>query len=119
MAVKKATKKDAKKQASGMPAKSSEQVKVKKEEKPVKEEKLKEIGKVTHFFGGIGVAAIKLSGELKVGDTVLIKGATTDLKQKVESMQIDRKAVQSAKKGQEIGTKVDDTVREHDVVYKA
>lgn len=84
-----------------------------------KEEKLKEVGKVTHFFGGISVAAMKLSSDLKVGDSVIIKGATTDLKQKIGSMQIDGRAVQSAKKGQEVGTKVNDKVREHDIVYKA
>jgi len=37
----------------------------------------KEIGKVTHYFSRIRVAGIELSDELAVGDTILIKGATT------------------------------------------
>ena len=109
MAVKKTVKKAASKAAS--------KAAPKKEAK--KEEKMKKVGEVTHFFGGIGVAAIKLSSGLKVGDSVLIKGATTDLKQKIASMQIEGKAVQAAKKGQEVGTKVSDRVRENDIVYLA
>ena len=80
---------------------------------------MKPIGKVAHFFGGISVAAIELKSELKVGDTILIKGATTDIKQKIESMQIENTPIQVAKKGQIVGMKVKDRVRENDLVYKA
>ncbi|HEC72556.1 MAG: hypothetical protein J7K62_00285 [Thermoplasmata archaeon] len=77
------------------------------------------IGIVEHFFTKIGVAAIRITdGELKIGDTIHIVGATTDFKQKVESMQINRQSVDVAKPGDEIGIKVIDRVREHDVVYK-
>ena len=77
------------------------------------------IGIVEHFFTKIGVAAIRITdGELKIGDTIHIVGATTDFKQKVESMQINRQPVDVAKPGDEIGIKVIDRVREHDVVYK-
>ena len=77
------------------------------------------IGVVEHFFTKIGVAAIRITdGELKIGDTIHIVGATTDFKQKVERMQINKQPVDVAKPGDEIGIKVIDRVREHDVVYK-
>lgn len=78
-----------------------------------------QIGKISHYFGHIDVAAIELTdGALAVGDTIHIKGHTTDLQEKVESIQIEHEQVQSAKKGQSVGIKVNDHVREHDVVYK-
>ena len=77
------------------------------------------IGIVEHFFTNVNVAAIRIiSGELKVGDTIHFVGATTDFKQKIESMQIDRKPVEIVKSGDDVGIKVNDRVREHDVVYK-
>lgn len=77
------------------------------------------VGVVEHFFTKIGVAAIKITdGELKVGDTIHIVGTTTDIKQKVESMQINKQPVKVAKPGDEVGIKVIDRVREKDVVYK-
>lgn len=78
-----------------------------------------EIGKVTHYFSKAGVAAIQITqGTLAVGDTIHIKGHTSDFTQKVESMEIDRKPVGQATVGQSIGTKVSQHAREHDVVYK-
>ncbi len=79
------------------------------------EEKL--IGKITHYFSNIGVGIIELSDELKVGDTIRIKGATTDFEQEVESMQIEHQNIEKAKKGDTIGLKVKDKVREGDNVY--
>jgi putative protease len=77
------------------------------------------IGVVEHFFTHISVAAIKITdGELKVGDTIHIVGANTDFKQKIESMEINRNPVQVVKSGDDVGIKVKDRVREHDVVYK-
>lgn len=78
----------------------------------------KPIGKIFTYYSKIGVAAIDLTAALKVGDTILIKGATTDFEQKVDSMQIDGKEIKAAKKGQSIGIKVSDKVRPNDVVYK-
>jgi len=83
-----------------------------------KEKKEKEIGKVFSYFSKIGVAAIKLTGPLKKGDTIHIKGHTTDFKQKVASMQIENDVVESAKKGDDIGIKLKDRVRPNDKVYK-
>lgn len=77
-----------------------------------------EIGKVTHYFGHINVAAIMLTGGVAVGDTLHIKGHTTDLTFQVESMQIEHKAVQQAAPGDNVGVKVPGHVREHDRVYK-
>lgn len=77
------------------------------------------IGIVTHYFPHVNAAVIKLKAPLTIGDTVKIKGATTDFTQNVNSIQIDRVPITSAKKGQEIGLLVDSRVRQHDVVYKA
>ncbi len=88
-------------------------------EKQNKEEvKGKEVGKVFSYFTHIGVAALKMTGNLKVGDKIRIKGATTDFEQKVDSMQIEGKDVEKVKKGDDVGIKVKDRVRPNDLVYK-
>lgn len=77
------------------------------------------IGVVEHFFTNISVAAIRITdGELKIGDTIHIVGAHTDFKQKIETMEINRNPVQMVKPGDDVGIKVKDRVRGHDVVYK-
>jgi len=77
------------------------------------------IGIVEHFFTNVSVAAIKITnGELKIGDTLHFVGAHTDFKQKINSMEIDRNPVEKVKSGDDVGIKVKDRVREHDVVYK-
>ena len=82
-------------------------------------EEKEEIGEVFNFFAKPSVAAITLtSGEVKVGDTILIKGETTSFTQKIESMEIDRVKVQEAFAGQGIGIKVKERVRPKDKVYK-
>lgn len=93
-----------------MPEKKSSQKKP-KDEKP--------IGKVVHYYTKLGVAAIELSDSLKVGDKIKIKGHTTDFEQKVDSMQIENDKVETAKKGDSIGIKVSDYVREGDQIYKS
>ncbi len=77
-----------------------------------------EIGKVTHYFGHVQVAAIALTGVLKIGDTVRIVGHTTDVRQKVDSMQIENQAVSEAKPGDAIGIKIAERVRPNDKVFK-
>jgi putative protease len=78
-----------------------------------------EIGKVSHYYTKIGVAAIKITkGELKKGDKIHIKGHTTDLNQIVESMQKEHEIIDVAKEGDDIGIKVNEHVREGDIVYK-
>jgi|TARA_Y100000031_G_scaffold154994_1_gene204372 putative protease len=79
----------------------------------------KEIGFIKHYFSKIGVGVIEITnGTLKVGDTIHVKGATSDFTQKVESMQIEHDKVEEAKKDQSIGLKVSEHVREHDKVFK-
>lgn len=76
------------------------------------------VGVVSHYFSHLNVAAIVMEGELSIGDTVHIKGHTTDLTQKLESIQLEHKDIDRAEKGMDIGIRVKDHVREHDVVYK-
>lgn len=81
-------------------------------------EELREVGKVFTFFAKPCVAGIKITnGALNVGDTIVIRGETTNIRQAVESMEIDRVPVQSATVGQSIGIKVMERVRPNDVVY--
>lgn len=82
------------------------------------EENVVEIGRITHFFSKISVAVIELRKPLKVGDTIAIKGPTTDFEQAVDSMQIEHENVQNAEAGQSIGLRVAQRVRETDIVYK-
>ncbi|RLI46236.1 translation elongation factor-like protein [Candidatus Bathyarchaeota archaeon] len=81
-------------------------------------EELQEVGKVTHFFARISVAVVELKAPISVGDRIIIKGPTTNLEQTVESMEIEHEKVARAEAGQSIGLKVNDRVRENDVVYK-
>jgi translation initiation factor IF-2 len=77
------------------------------------------IGEVVKFFAKPSVAAIVITADgLKVGDTIRIKGHTTDFSQTVESMQIDNQAVTEAKVGDDVGIKVSDRARPGDVAYK-
>ena len=76
------------------------------------------IGEITHYFGNIGVAVIKLSDTLKVGDTIRITGGETDFTQAVDSMEVEHQKVEIAKKGYSIGLKVSEKVREGYKAYK-
>ena len=76
------------------------------------------IGKITHYFGNIGVAVIDLTDTLKVEDEIRIVGGDTDFTQTVESMEVEHKKVKEAKKGESIGVKVEQKVREDYKVYK-
>jgi putative protease len=78
----------------------------------------KEIGKVSDFFARPVVAGIEMSGNLKIGDKIHIKGHTTDMEMLVDSMQINNANVSEAKRGDSVGIKVDDRVRRGDTVYK-
>ena len=78
-----------------------------------------EVGKISDYFKKIGVAAIEITkGSFSVGDTIHIKGHTTDFTQSVDSMQIEHQSVPTAKAGDSIGIKVKDVVRDGDIVYK-
>ena len=78
----------------------------------------KAIGVVVRYFAKIGVAAIRITeGELKVGDRIRIKGQSTDLEEEIESMQVEHETVQTVSAGTDVGIKVKERVREHDVIY--
>ena len=76
------------------------------------------IGVVTHYFPHVNAAVIKLKAPLSAGDTIRIKGHTTDFTQTVNSLQIDRVPITQAKKGQEVGLSVTSRVRHNDIVTK-
>jgi len=77
----------------------------------------KKIGEVTHYYGKIGVGIVKLSASIKVGDMLHFVGHSTDFTQLVDSIQIEHKPVQDAKKGDDIGLKVVQKVHEGDEVF--
>lgn len=76
------------------------------------------VGKVTHYFPKVSAAVVKLKSPLAVGDTIKIKGHTTDFTQNITSMQIEHVPINQAKKGQEIGLLVNSRVRRNDTVCK-
>jgi len=80
--------------------------------------KEKQIGTVSNYFDHVKVAAIKLTDSLRKGDILKLVGGNVDFEQKVESMQIQHEKVESAKKGDEIGIKVDARVRKGYKVFK-
>jgi len=77
-----------------------------------------EVGKIIHFFDKINVAVVDVLNPIKIGDKIRIKGTTTDFKQTVNSMQIDRTSIKEARKGDAIGLKVKEKVRIGDKVIK-
>jgi len=86
---------------------------------PEEIEEGKLIGTVTHYFDKIGVAVINLDAPLKIGDTIRIRGGeSTDFTQEVESMEMEHEKIEKAKKGDSIGLKVKEKVREGYKVYK-
>lgn len=88
-----------------------------KVKKPAKVKK-GSLGEITHYFAKVKAAVIKLNAPLAVGDKINIKGHTTDFTQTVSSLQIDRVAINSASKGDEIGLMVESRVRCGDKVTK-
>ena len=78
----------------------------------------KEIGRASHYFGQPQVAAVVLTDDLKIGDTISIQGHTTDFEMVVESIHIEDDSLTEAGAGDNVGIKVPKKVREHDVVYK-
>ncbi len=77
-----------------------------------------EIGKVTHYYNHLNVGIIELSDTLRVGETIHIKGHSSDFTQGIDSLQIEHAAVSEAKPGDIIGVKVAQKVHPHDKVYK-
>lgn len=78
---------------------------------------MKKIGKITHYYDKIGVAVVELENNLSVGNTIKISGHDMEFTQVVTSMQIEHKELETAKKGQEIGLKVEKPVKEGDQIF--
>ena len=76
------------------------------------------VGAVNHYYSKIGVGIVELKDSLKVGDKIKIKGHSTEIEQDVDSIQIEHAEVPEGKKGDIVGVKVSDKVREGDQVYK-
>ncbi len=77
------------------------------------------IGTITHYYSHLGVAVAQVNkGTLRTGDSIHIKGHTTDITQAVDSMEFEHQHVEQAGAGQSVGIKVKDHVREHDIVYR-
>lgn len=76
------------------------------------------VGKVTHYYTRLGVAAVELTGELKLGDTIRILGHTTEFEQAVHSMQLEHENIAVGQAGQLIGLEVVERVRPGDKVFK-
>jgi len=76
------------------------------------------VGKITHYYDKIGVAVVEVSAPIKIGDQIKISGHGNEFVQQVSSMQIEHEQIQEAKKGQAVGLKVDQPVKEGDEVYK-
>lgn len=81
-------------------------------------EEKKLVGTVEHYYTKIGVAVVNLEDSLSVGDKISIEGATTNIQQTVDSMQVEHETVENAKAGDSVGMKVVDRVRPGDQVYK-
>lgn len=77
-----------------------------------------QVGTVSHYFTNAEVAAIELTGDLKVGDTVHIVGHTSDFTQQIDSMQIEHEVVETATSGDHIGIKVGEKARQNDKVFR-
>jgi hypothetical protein len=76
-------------------------------------------GVVTHYFAKVGVAVIKATdAEIRVGDTIHIKGHTDDHTQVVESIQVEHQPIPVLEVGKDAGFKIGAHVHENDVVYK-
>jgi len=77
------------------------------------------VGEVVHYYSKIGVAVVELSDSLKKGDSVrIVGGVDTDFTQKIKSIEVDHEKIEVAKKGDSVGLKVDQKVREGYKVYK-
>lgn len=75
------------------------------------------VGRVTHYFNKIGVAIIKLSGSIKVGDKVKFVGFSTNFEDEITSIEVEKKKLDKADAPFEVGVKVKNRVREGDRVY--
>jgi Na+-transporting NADH:ubiquinone oxidoreductase subunit NqrA len=77
-----------------------------------------EVGRVTHYYSHLHVAAVKLTADLKEGDFIHILGHTTDFMQRVTSLEVEHHRMAGVHPGEDVGLKVIEPVHEHDVIYR-
>lgn len=77
------------------------------------------VGTVTHYYDKIGVAVINVLAPIKVGDRIKISGHDKEFEQEIASLQVEHQNIQTAKKGDDVGMKVDQPVKDGDEVYRA
>lgn len=77
------------------------------------------VGTVTHYYDKLGVAIVKPTKAIKVGDRVRFGSEEEGFIQTVESMELNHEKVSQAKRGDEVGIKVDQKAKEGTVVYSA
>ena len=99
-------------------AKAKKEEKAEEPKEGIKEELGEVIGEVSNYFKNVKAAAIKLVAGLKVGDSIRIKGGEKDVEMKVDSMEVNRESIDSAKKGDEIGLLVPEDVHKGYKVHK-
>lgn len=78
----------------------------------------KEIGRVIHYFDKAMVAVVRLTDSLKTGEMVKFVHGESEFTQSVDSMEVEHKKIQSAKKGDEVAVKVEQKAKEGTRVYK-
>lgn len=78
----------------------------------------KEVGKITHWYDKLGVAVIKLSGALKVGDKIKVKKGDEEFEDAVNSMQLDHKDIATAERDDEVAVKLSQKAKEGATVFK-
>lgn len=93
--------------------------KVKKSAAKKKPAAAKPVGKVTHYYDRIGVGIVKLAGVVKLGEVLRFQGRSSEFVQAVTSLQYDHKAITKAPKGKVVGLKVNQEVKEGDLVFRA
>jgi len=76
------------------------------------------VGRITHYFSHLSVAAVQLDRPLAVGERIHIRGHTTDIVQDVSSMEVEHRPIERAAPGDDVALKVDDHVREHDLIFR-
>jgi endonuclease V-like protein UPF0215 family len=82
------------------------------------ESQYERVGQVTHYYAKAGVAIIELSSPLRKGEKIVVRGSTTRVEQVVDSMELNHIRVDVGQRGQMVGLRMVERVREHDVVYR-
>ena len=76
------------------------------------------VGEIIHYYDKIGVAVVKVLTPIKVGDRIKISGHDNEFEQEIASMQVEHQNIEQAKKGDDVGMKVEQPVKDGDEVYK-